>query len=265
MPRTKQTAGKSTGERAPRLQLPIYPSVVAFPVPGPEQRPRKLTKKSPDAAATDTRDLVQSNSFQVFFSLILVFSGAPDAPTEWISLIALFAGSALFVVFVSSSRSRPSLRHRSFSAPCAIWNGIRISPTTFVFLSFPVPNFAHPCQAFLDADHRPISSTPTVLGALESRGWFCRADSSAFAILSFRHESVDDTGHPPRLVDTFIKSYLPCRPDSPSRLHYYDLVFSLDTPKLINEFRRKVDLMIEELQRCVPASRNLCAEKLNLA
>ena len=50
MPRTKQTAKKSTGERAPPLRLLLDPSVVAFPVPEADEEPVEV-KKDPSIVA----------------------------------------------------------------------------------------------------------------------------------------------------------------------------------------------------------------------
>ena len=248
MPRTKQTAKKSTGERAPLLQLSLDPSVVAFPVPTADEQPVKVTKKKLQQMLVIWCRFLP---LLCFFSLILVFSGVQVVRMGSIWSTAHSASTDLFVVSVSPSQSPPSSPRRSCSAPCAIWNATATSHIMFVFLLFLFHNLAHHSQAFLNADHQPISSTPTALGALESRGWFCRADSSAFAIVSFRHESVVDVGHPPRVVDAFIKSYFLNGTDSPSRLHYYDLPFSLDTPKLIKNFRSTVELMTEEFKKCV--------------
>ena len=66
MPRTKQTAKKSTGERAPFLQLPLDPSVVAFPVPDADEQPVKVKRTK---NATDVRDLVPfPPSSRLFFT-----------------------------------------------------------------------------------------------------------------------------------------------------------------------------------------------------
>jgi hypothetical protein len=86
---------------------------------------------------------------------------------------------------------------------------------------------------------------------LESRGWFSRADSSHFAIISFRLASVDDAGHPPRIVESFLKSYFSADAGMASCLHYYDLTFSLEKAKPIKDFSRKAELMTEELIRFV--------------
>ena len=86
---------------------------------------------------------------------------------------------------------------------------------------------------------------------LESCDWFSRADSSQFAIISFRLVSVDDAGHPPRIVESFVKSYFTANAEAASHLHYYDLTFSLEKAKSIKDFCRQTELMTEELSRCV--------------
>ena len=109
-------------------------------------------------------------------------------------------------------------------------------------------------QAFLDGMSQPLSLRPTDIAALESRGWFSRADSSQFAIISFRLASVDDSGHPPRLVESHLKSYFAFSVDPPGRFHYYDVTFSLEKTVNITEFKRTVANLVSDLDKSVLSS-----------
>ena len=103
----------------------------------------------------------------------------------------------------------------------------------------------------MDTNGLLLSSVPATISVLESCCWFSRADSSHFAIISFCLITVDDTGHPPRIVESFVKSYFSANAVSASCLHYYDLTFSLEKPKLVKDFCRQAELMAEELIRFV--------------
>jgi hypothetical protein len=111
------------------------------------------------------------------------------------------------------------------------------------------PRFVHWFQAFLDISHPHLTPHLTVIYSLESQGWFSRADSTSFAILSIKLESMDDHGSPPRLVENHVKMYFSRTYDSQRALHFYDVTFSFSMLTDIREYTRRTVAIVTELKQ----------------
>ena len=101
-------------------------------------------------------------------------------------------------------------------------------------------------QAFWK-DELPSSDRPTEIAAIERRGWFTRSDSTSFAILSLRLETISDKGFPPRAVAYHLAPYF--NDDHTRRaLEYLDFPFSLPTKTAMTAFKSKMVVLARHLK-----------------
>jgi hypothetical protein len=82
-------------------------------------------------------------------------------------------------------------------------------------------------KGFLTENLTPISKEPTAVQRLDGRGWFGRADSTPFAIISIKLSTVNDAGHPPRIVEYYVSTYFGGTQIA-GTFEYYEFSFSLD-------------------------------------
>jgi hypothetical protein len=101
-------------------------------------------------------------------------------------------------------------------------------------------------KAFLFSDGATATAEPTSVACLESRGWFTRADSTPFAIVSFRLSTMTDHGHPPRIVQSYLQSYFT---EVPSACQYFQVLFSIDSDKAVKDIGRVVTNLIRKLKK----------------
>jgi hypothetical protein len=104
-------------------------------------------------------------------------------------------------------------------------------------------------QAFLHENLTPATPKPTSIACLESRGWFARADSTPFAIISFRLSTMSDLGHPPRIIEKYVETYFADsqQDHSASGFEFFEELFSFENKTSIRNFAHQASSLTRKL------------------
>jgi hypothetical protein len=83
---------------------------------------------------------------------------------------------------------------------------------------------------------------------METRGWFSRADSTPFAILSFRLVTMSENGSPVRAVQDHILAYFTDDQIQNRTVELFDLPFSLGMKTAVKTFKTEAVALARDLK-----------------